>query len=33
MNIVEKISGLAPNCIGNPENPNRVKSAVFDIVN
>ena len=33
INIVEKISGLAPNCIGNPENPRLDKSAVLDIIN
>ena len=33
INIAEKTSGLAPNCIGNPENPNLDKSAVFDIKN
>ena len=33
INIVEKISGLAPNCIGNPENPRLDKSAVLVIIN
>ena len=33
INIVEKISGLAPNCIGNLENPNKDKSTVLDIIN
>ena len=27
INIVEKTSGLAPNCIGNPENPNLDESS------
>ena len=31
INIVEKTSGLAPNC--NPENPNLDKSTVHDIIN
>ena len=33
INIVEKTSGLAPNCIGNPENQNLDKSTVLDIIN
>ena len=33
IHIVEKTSGLAPNCIGNPKNPNLDKSAVLDIIN
>ena len=33
INIVEKTSGLAPNCIGNPENPNLDKLTVLDIIN
>ena len=33
INIVEKTSGLAPNCIGNPENPNLDKSTILDIIN
>ena len=33
INIVEKTSGVAPNCIGNPENPNLDRSAVLDIIN
>ena len=33
INIVEKTSGLAPNCIGYPENPNLDKSTVLDIIN
>ena len=33
LNIVEKTSGLAPNCIGYPENPNLDKSTVLDIIN
>ena len=32
INMVEKTSGLAPNCIGNPENPNLDKSTVLDII-
>ena len=30
--MVEKTSRLAPNCIGNPENPNLDKSTVLDII-
>ena len=33
INIVEKTSGLAPNCIGNPENANLDKSTILDIIN
>ena len=33
INIAEKTSGLAPNCIGNPENPNLDKSTVLDLIN
>ena len=33
INIMEKTSGLAPNCNGNLENPNLDKSTVFDIIN
>ena len=33
INIVEKTSGFAPNCTGNPENPNLDKSMVLDIIN
>ena len=33
INIVEKTSRLAPNCIGNPENPNLDKSTVLDMIN
>ena len=33
INIAEKTSGLAPNCIGYPENPNLHKSTVLDIIN
>ena len=33
INIVEKTSGPAPNCIGNPENSKLDKSTVLDIIN
>ena len=33
INIIEKASGLAPNCIGNPENPNLDKSSILYIIN
>ena len=33
INIMEKTSGLAPNCNGNLENPHLDKSTVFDIIN
>ena len=32
IDMVEKTSRLAPNCIGNPENPNLDKSTVLDII-
>ena len=33
MNIVGKTSGIVPNCIGNPGNPNWDESAVLDLIN
>ena len=33
ISIVEKTSGLAPNCRGYPENPNLHKSTVLDTIN
>ena len=33
INIEEETSGLAPNCIGNPQNPNLDKSTILDIIN